>query len=208
MTCVDVSGCAAPEDMATHGTPLRQLLARGCSKITYLDFDSDIEELDISGCSALPSILYYGDSKTLRILNANGCAALEHISFDYNQLVSLDVRGCASLEDLSCIGNQLTEQSRCSLIGFDAAGFLQFGDSIQTVIFHNLENVLLNALILGLLGGGLLLGGVLASEQLDFVVDKLNLGGGQAVVSLNLLEHLTLGHLLGLFHSIISFLGG
>ena len=110
--------------------------------------------------------------------------------------------------DHRAVRNHLAQESGHTRIGqFRTLGdFLnQLGHGVEPIGGHTLGNSGLDAVIRHLLGGGLLLTGVLLRQEFQFVLHERNLGRvGQ--VGLNLLEHLTLGHLLSSSHSINSFL--
>ena len=102
--------------------------------------------------------------------------------------------------------NKLTDKGGHSLVGeVSALGHRldDFGDGIQPIDFHVLQNGGLDTSIGGLLGGGFILGRVLLSQQFHLMRHEL----GQHRVGLNViqlgqhLELLHLGHLL-VFHSI------
>jgi|GEM_PF-2392628 Leucine-rich repeat (LRR) protein len=84
----------------------------GCTELVYLDFDGDgsgnlnLTSLNVSGCAALEAL--FCDYNQLSSLNLSDCAALEVLSCDYNQLSSLDLSDCTALIELNFRNNNLT----------------------------------------------------------------------------------------------------
>ena len=73
----------------------------------YYVTESEIKNLNISGCSVLKSLDAYGISMTS--LDLSNCAALEELYCSYNQLTTLDVRKCLSLTSINCSDNPITD---------------------------------------------------------------------------------------------------
>lgn len=73
----------------------------------YYVTESEIKNLNISGCSVLKSLDAYGISMTS--LDLSNCAALEELYCSDNNLNKLALDDCTALEILSCGGNNLNE---------------------------------------------------------------------------------------------------
>jgi Leucine-rich repeat (LRR) protein len=91
---VNLSGCTQLKAFATN---TKKLNLKGCTslKSLYYDNNSDLETLDISGCSAFEEL--YISYKGFYLLNALGCDKLKSIQLYNTLLKSLDISNYPNL---------------------------------------------------------------------------------------------------------------
>jgi len=82
---------------------------------SFLDINSTLHSLDVSGLSKLKTVRCTTTSNSglfehgLKSLNVNGCSSLETLYCSNNSLTNLDVSGLAGLKTLDCSKNRLKE---------------------------------------------------------------------------------------------------
>ena len=69
---------------------------------------NNITALDVSGCTALETLLCEQSKNGITKLDVSGCTSLKTLQCTHSFLSSLDASGCASLETLQCADNRLT----------------------------------------------------------------------------------------------------
>ena len=149
---LDIKGCISLESLACGGTnlfttidfsghpslknvycsvskSLKSMIAKDCKRLESINaYYSKIEEIDVTGCTALTFIEL--DHNSVKTLDASTCTALETLHCPYNGLSELNVTGlkylktlviywnklekldittCPELTELNCYGNRLKE---------------------------------------------------------------------------------------------------
>ena len=104
-------------------TSLTDLDVSGCADLENLNCSNlGLTSLNIDGCTNLTNLNCYSNSLTSLDVNSN--ASLAYLNCESNLLTSLDVSGCTNLYSLSCGGNMLTSLDirDCDVLGILYAG--------------------------------------------------------------------------------------
>ena len=109
---INASNCTSLETFFirfTGGSECQNLNLSGCSALNSLVISGEtVSSLDLSNCIALEE--FNGSDCSLNEINLSGCTALKDLDLRFNELTELDLSDCSTvLEYLSLYGNNLSE---------------------------------------------------------------------------------------------------
>ncbi len=105
---LDLSGCAALEELYCSGNNLTELDVSGCTALDYLGcYENNLTELDVTQYTALEYLECSGNNLTELDVTQN--TELDSLFCGRNNLTRLDVTKNTKLWRLDCSGNNITE---------------------------------------------------------------------------------------------------
>ena len=114
LTSINFSGCQHLNSLIIkHVYEVLDIDISGCKDLYSLTLEDlkNFNKLNASGCSSLISLYneeYNFYNRSPKILDLSDCTSLRSLSWNNNQLTSLNVKGCIALTQLSCISNHLS----------------------------------------------------------------------------------------------------